>query len=53
MSSFPWKLANEKLVQKPMKTGSEWAQMLSFAGKSFKVAIIYIFKELKKKLFFK
>lgn len=36
-----------------MKTGSEWAQMLSFAGKVFKVAIIYMFKELKKKFFFK
>lgn len=36
-----------------MKTGSEWAQMLSFAGKVFKVAIIYTFKELKKKFFFK
>lgn len=36
-----------------MKTRSEWAQMLSFAGKVFKVAIIYMFKELKKKFFFK
>ena len=36
-----------------MKTGSEWAQMLSFAGKVLKVAIIYTFKELKKKFFFK
>ena len=27
--------------------------MLSFAGKSFKVAIIYMFKELKKNFFFK
>ena len=53
MSSFPCKLANEKLVQEPIKTGSEWAQMLSFAGKSFKVAIIYMFKELKKNFFFK
>ena len=53
MSSFPWKLASEKLVWEPMKTGSEWAQMLSFAGKVFKVAIIYTFKELKKKFFFK
>ena len=53
MSSFPCKPANEKLVQEPIKTGSEWAQMLSFAGKSFKVAIIYMFKELKKNFFFK
>ena len=53
MSSFQWKLANEKLVQEPMKTGSEWAQMLSFAGKVCKVAIIYMFKELKKNFFFK
>lgn len=53
MSSFPWKLASEELVREPMKTRSEWAQMLSFAGKVFKVAIIYMFKELKKKFFFK
>ena len=50
---FQWKLANEKLVQEPMKTGSEWAQKLSFAGKVCKVAIIYMFKELKKNFFFK
>lgn len=36
-----------------MKTGSEWAQKLSFAGKVCKVAIIYMFKELKKNFFFK
>lgn len=36
-----------------MKTGSEWTQMLSFAGKVCKVAIIYMFKELKKNFFFK
>ena len=36
-----------------MKTGSEWAQKLSFAGKVCKVDIIYMFKELKKNFFFK
>ena len=36
-----------------MKTGSEWAQKLSFAGKVCKVAIIYMFKELKKNFLFK
>ena len=36
-----------------MKTGFEWAQKLSFAGKVCKVAIIYMFKELKKNFFFK
>lgn len=51
MSSFPCKLANEKLVQEPIKTGSEWAQMLSFAGKSFKVAIIYV-QRIKEKFLF-
>lgn len=32
-----------------MEISSEWAQMLDFAGKVFKAAIVHMFKELKKK----
>lgn len=36
-------------TKQSMEISSEWAQMLDFAGKVFKAAIVHMFKELKKK----